>query len=156
MQLNLSAVFFLGAALAFSARPASGASVQYGSKNVSLAQSFQQPMQCVLDQLKQKQYVPKDVGCFGSRPHNASAHPTGHACDVDQTDRNVTRLNGKVSKDDQIQVAQDCKAVSGCQWPKSPDCGHFEALGKEGYVAAGAGSHYYPGYESHPVRRRRR
>jgi hypothetical protein len=157
MRTAYSAFPFL-LALCLAGAPAFGnGKVHYANKSVAIANSFEDHMQCVLDRLKDKQYVPRDVGCFGSRPNNRSAHPTGHACDVDQTARNVTRLNGRVEKSVQIQIAKTCKAVSGCSWTRtkhSPDCGHFEAMGKEGYVAAGGG-HHYSGYDRHPVRRRR-
>ena len=158
MKFKSTAYFLFLAIAELSALPAfgGGSAVTYGRKHVALAPDFQRPMQCVLDQLKQSRYNPKDVGCFGYRPGNASAHPTGHACDVDQTGRNRTSLNKSMSSGNQKQLAIGCHAVSGCKW-KHPDCGHFESFSAP-YSRAGtpAGSHYYgPKYASHPLRRRR-
>jgi len=140
-----------------------GGRVTYGSKSVALAASFQKPMQCVLDSLKKKGYTPRDVGCFGFRPGNASAHPSGHACDVDQTARNVTRLNRSMGPANrgspQVGLASSCGAVSGCIW-RHPDCGHFEAKSAPYSPAGtrpGGGGHYYgERYASHPMKRRHR
>lgn len=149
--LILSALFLLSTAPAFA-----NGTVHYGRRRVALANSFQQPMQCVLDKLSQQGYGPRSVGCFGYRPHNASAHPTGHACDVDQTGRDITRLNHFLSRRGQIQVASSCRAVSGCKW-RHPDCGHFEARSapySRAGTRPGGRRHYYRGYSHHPVRRR--
>lgn len=147
--------FVTCAAITFvSAGPAFAGQINYGAqqKKVALAESFQQPMQCVIDKLKQRSgaYIPKDVGCFGTRPNNPSAHPTGHACDVDQTGRDKTALNGSVPRPEQIQIAEGCEAVSGCVW-RNPDCGHFEQRSAP-YSPSGTGTHYYgEGYADHHV-----
>jgi hypothetical protein len=134
---------------------AQGAAVKYGNKSAQLAESFAKPMQCIIGSLEQEGYKAREVGCFATRPRNRSAHPTGHACDVDQTARNVTQVN-RLGAEVQKSIAQSCQAVSGCIWP-NPDCGHFEARSAP-YSPAGAGvggSHYYgEKYASHPVRRR--
>lgn len=148
---------------------AQSAKIVYGrNKSAQLADGFAKPMQCVIQALQSRSYIPRDVGCFGARPHNASAHPTGHACDVDQTGRDITRLGGRVRGvnkpggvpwRDQISLAQNCNAVSGCAWPPirgraGPDCGHFEARSKMGYVRAGSRIYRYGNkYAAHPTRR---
>ncbi|MGZ3686061.1 MAG: hypothetical protein ACXVCI_19555 [Bdellovibrionota bacterium] len=131
------------------------ATVKYGNKAVGIAPNFAQPMQCIVDKLKQQNYNPKSIGCYAQRPKNRSAHPTGHACDVDQTARNVTGVN-RIGSSAQTSIAKGCQAVSGCQWGRNPDCGHFEARSAP-YSPAGAGvsMHYYGNnYASHPVKRR--
>jgi hypothetical protein len=136
---------------------AGAASVTYNGRSVAIGGSFQRPMQCILDTVKARKYHARSVGCFGSRPGNASAHPTGHACDVDQTSRNRTSLNARFSSSAQIQIARGCSGVSGCQWHRNPDCGHFEQRSAP-YSRAGApvANHLYARYASHPVTRRRR
>ena len=114
-----------------------GDKVRYsGAKQVSTAPAFRAPMQCIVKGLAAAGYRPKEIGCFGSRPNNRSAHPTGHACDVDQTSRDKAAVNSVVSPGRQSAIAQQCQAVSGCSWGDR-DCGHFEARGKKGYVDAG-------------------
>jgi hypothetical protein len=131
--------------------------ITYGrGRHVSAAPRFVSPMQCIVNKIQSMGYQPRDIGCFGYRPHNRSAHPTGHACDVDQTSRNKTRLNA-ISRNQQISVAQGCKAVSGCRW-RNPDCGHFEAMSAP-YSPAGAragGHHYGEKYAKRPVHKKRR
>lgn len=124
-------------------------------KRVGLNPKFAVPMQCVSDKLFEIGYRPRDIGCFGYRPNNRSAHPTGHACDVDQTGRDRTRLLKTVSRSKQIAVAKDCKAVSGCVW-RNPDCGHFEQMSAP-YSRSGTriGIHYY-GETPRKTKKRRR
>lgn len=132
--------------------------ISYGNgKSVGISADWGDKMQCVINTLEHKegkgegfpQYDPKDVGCFAERPKNRSAHPTGHACDVDQTGRNETKLN-VISSADQQKLAESCEVVSGCKW-RNPDCGHFE-MRSAPYSAAGApvdgGSHVYGGKRS--------
>jgi|GEM_PF-5005433 len=131
---------------------AAGSQIVYrGNKRVSLAPSFAGPMQCVAKKIEELGFKPKDIGCFGHRPSNRSAHPSGHACDVDQWGRNLTMLNKKFSSRQQIEIAKGCQAVSGCMW-RNPDCGHFEQRSAP-YSAAGArvGPHRYAGYDGRPV-----
>lgn len=96
------------------------------NKRAAIAISFEQPMQCVIDELKNKGFNPRAVGCFGFRPNNRSKHPSGHACDVDQWGRNLTMLNKYFSVGTQINMANKCNAASGCKW-RNKDCGHFES-----------------------------
>lgn len=136
---------------------AAGSQITYGKgKRVSSAPSFAGPMQCVASKIEELGYKTREIGCFGHRPKNRSAHPTGHACDVDQWGRDLTGLNKVLSRKKQIEVAKGCKAVSGCIW-RSPDCGHFEQMSAP-YSQAGArvGSHRYAGYEGRPTKKRRR
>lgn len=138
--------------------------IQYTNRNgkkrsLAIAGSFQNPMQCIVNKLEKMGYRARDIGCFGARPHNRSAHPTGHACDVDQSGRNVTTLNRKFSYRQQIDLAKGCeKAVSGCNWRRNPDCGHFEQKSAP-YSRSGArvASHHRYGerYASHPTKKRR-
>lgn len=153
-------LIIVAAALLIAPIAEAGGSLKYtnrrgATKSVGISESFSNPMQCVVQKLESKGYHANDIGCFGTRPRNRSAHPTGHACDVDQTARDVTQLN-QIGRAAQKEFAQDCGAVSGCIWRNS-DCGHFEARSAP-YSAAGAGitNHYYgEAYASHPVRRRR-
>jgi hypothetical protein len=161
--LNLLAAFV--AVVSASSAHADG-KVNYGEegrkKNVGIADSFKEPMQCILDALQDpskslnpgnRPFKPSDVGCFGTRAHNASAHPTGHACDVDQSARDVTKLNGTLSSAAQISLADNCKAVSGCVWRNS-DCGHFEQMSAP-YSPTGTGLHHYgEEFRDHPLAKR--
>ncbi|MGZ3701716.1 MAG: hypothetical protein ACXWSD_07975, partial [Bdellovibrionota bacterium] len=111
MKLNTPFCLII-AITALTAQPAfAGATVNYGNRHVALAPDFQPAMQCVLTQLAGKGYTPRDVGCFGFRPGNASAHPTGHACDVDQTGRNLTSLNRPFPPrgGEQQAIAEGCR-----------------------------------------------
>jgi hypothetical protein len=110
------------------------------SGGIALAPDFQPAMQCVLKKLEGKQI--KDLGCFGTRSGNRSAHPTGHACDLNQESSGKNHHDFG-DADTEKGIASDCGAVSGCLFE---DCGHFESPGKTGYVAAGtsvAGAHFY-------------
>ena len=114
-----------------------GNRIRFGAgKSVEAAPAFVKPMQCIVKWLGIYGYKPKNIGCLGARPHNRSAHPTAHACDVDQTSRDVADVNKKVSATQQSALALRCNAVSGCSWGNR-DCGHFEARGKVGYVDPG-------------------
>lgn len=152
--------------LAIMCSEAQSASIQFGSRNkrVNLAPRFQEPMQCIVQKLQGRGYTPRDIGCFGFRRKNASAHPNGHACDVDQTARDVTRLGGRrrsrgpVAWQDQINIASGCNAVSGCKW-RNPDCGHFEArsapYSRAGTPVGGRSYKYGKKYSSRPVKYRK-
>jgi hypothetical protein len=121
-------------------------------KPMKLADSFEKAMKCVVKKIQEDhKYFAKDIGCFGTRPHNPSAHPTGHACDIDQTARDKTLLNSRIMRADQINLAKDCEAVSGCQW-RNPDCGHYEQKSAP-YSPSGTGIHHYAGYERHQYSR---
>lgn len=98
--------------------------------------------QCLLRWLDAVGYRVKDIGGFGER-HNASAHPTGNALDIDQVARNVTthRLPDGVTA-----AAASCGLVHGAIW-SNPDAGHFEMPGKFGYT--GLGRHYASRHSGH-------
>jgi hypothetical protein len=120
----------------FYSSPVEAAGVSYQGKREAIAPSFARPMQCIIDAIQAAGYRPREVGCFGTRPGNRSAHPSGHACDIDQTSRNVTGLNRSFNRAAQNRIAERCNAVSGCKW-RNPDCGHFEQRSAP-YSRAGA------------------
>lgn len=162
MRRAVISLLMLGVISAFptTARAAIGAVTVNGQK-VPLAASFQSPMQCILDTVQKYGYQPGrgGVGCFGTRPGNRSAHPGGYACDVDQTSRDVTRLNRRFNSKQQVAIAESCKGVSGCKWRgrKGSDCGHFEQRSAP-YFRAGTPSglrSYHYGKRNSNFKRRR-
>jgi len=94
--------------------------------------------QCLLNKLDAAGYRVTDIGGFGERPSNASAHPTGNALDVNQLRRNVVSRRFPPGFN---TMAADCGLVSGATWSRNPDTGHFEMPHKFGYVGP-SGRHY--------------
>jgi hypothetical protein len=98
---------------------------------------------CLLGKLDAAGYPVKEIGGFGERPNNASAHPTGNALDVNQCGRNC--VSPRLPKGF-ADMAEACGLVSGSTWRGSPDTGHFEMPDKIGYVFPGR---RYTHYASH-------
>jgi hypothetical protein len=98
---------------------------------------------CLLAKLDAAGYPVREIGGFGERPNNASAHPTGNALDVNQCGRNC--VSPRLPKGF-ADMAEACGLVSGSSWRGSPDTGHFEMPGKIGYVFPGR---RYTHYASH-------
>ena len=65
---------------------------------------------------------------------NASAHPTGNALDINQTDRNVVT---RAFPADVNEMASSCGLFHGALWRGTPDKGHFEMANRYGYVGGG-------------------
>lgn len=112
---------------------APGRAVIYSKNRVKayVAAGAAPKFQCVVDRLEAAGYPIKEMGGFGSRPHNASAHPTGHAIDINQQDRDVT--SPPMSRSLASSIAHACQVKSGGDWANG-DLGHFEMLHSYGYV----------------------
>lgn len=95
-----------------------------------VAEDFKASAQCVLAKLDAAGYPVQDIGGFGERG-NPSAHPTGHALDVNQCGRDCT--SPRMSRTLAHEIAGECRVTSGGDW-RNGDLGHFEAMNSFGYT----------------------
>jgi hypothetical protein len=71
-------------------------------------------------------YAIGSPGCLSGGHMRNSKHHWGGACDLfNQVARNRTALR-QPPPTVQIEVARRHGLISGCEWRRSPDCGHFE------------------------------
>lgn len=86
--------------------------------------------QCLIDRLDAQGYPIRFMGGYRARGSvRGSLHPTGLALDINQTARNRTRPK---MPGNEVALANACGLVSGRQWHRSPDSGHFQRGGWKG------------------------
>lgn len=104
-------------------KAASGA-VAYVAKSATGA------FQCMVNSLERVGYPIHSLGGFAHSGHiRHSLHYVGLALDINQIGRNVTRPS---MPSNEIQIANACGLISGRQWSRSPDSGHFQVGGWAG------------------------
>jgi D-alanyl-D-alanine carboxypeptidase len=121
-------------------KAASGA-VAYVAKSATGA------FQCVVNSLEKVGYPVRFMGGFANSGHiRHSLHYVGLALDINQVGRNETK---PAMPSNEIEIANACGLISGRQWSRSPDSGHFQFGGW-----AGKGTEHH--HTKHRHRRRHR
>jgi hypothetical protein len=143
-----NAVVHIAAEVGCRAAAAAGARTVVDCKTGAVAyvaEDFKPFAQCVLAKFDAAGYSVRDIGGFGERS-NPSAHPTGHAMDVNQCGRDCT--SPRMSRSLAHEIAAECRVTSGGDW-RNGDLGHFEALNSYGYT--GGWKHYASARHRHGV-----
>lgn len=130
MLKKMSTLALLISVIYLSCAPQSQAATVCGSNCSSAASNVFQEL---FDDFKQLGYPVGTIGCQSGGHMRNSKHHWGGACDIwGQTARNVTPQHHP-SPAVQIEIARKHGLISGCEWHRSPDCGHFEMPGRGSY-----------------------
>lgn len=116
-----------------------GAEVRTSSGlRVHVSDAMRKPAQCLIDGIERKGHRIRAMRGYGHGTVRHSLHPSGNAIDIDQYSRNVARLPRYANA-----VARSCGLITGGDWKKRPDFGHFQLGGWNGKRSVSIGVGYY-------------
>lgn len=125
--------FWISALLLFIASTADAGTVRSKSgASATVADSVVPTFQCLINELDLQRYPIKNMRGCGKGSVRGSLHPSCKALDINQTHRNVTVP--RMPKNE-IALANGCGLISGAQWHRRPDSGHFQFGGWSGTPA---------------------
>lgn len=101
-----------------------------GGVKVRVAPASRATLQCLIDRIEAAGCRVRFMRGIGRGTVRHSLHPSGHAIDINQLARNRVAIcpSPRLSR----VAARSCGAISGGDWHRSPDNGHFQNGGWNG------------------------